>query len=164
MLLHQLTCFSSKLWFLGGKYRIRKHTGAFTCQICALHCCQCTYRVVLKYYSLPRLWMVFYIRLLNPVSLVVSNDALRGSTPQAGAQVLQWISFADSEIVPPASAWVFPTLGIMQFNKQVCRYCCWAFGIGLVIFFTGVSQFYRCVKVFAFGHYVSRPQNRQKRR
>lgn len=50
----------------------------------------------------------------------MSNDALRGATPEAAAQVLQWVSFADSEIVPPASAWVFPTLGIMQFNKQVC--------------------------------------------
>lgn len=50
----------------------------------------------------------------------MSNDALRGATPQAAAQVLQWVSFADSEIIPPASAWVFPTLGIMQFNKQVC--------------------------------------------
>lgn len=49
----------------------------------------------------------------------MSNDTLRGSTPQAAAQVLQWVSFADSEIIPPASAWVFPTLGIMQFNKQV---------------------------------------------
>lgn len=49
----------------------------------------------------------------------MSNDALRGATPQAAAQVLQWVSFADSEIIPPASAWVFPTLGIMQFNKQV---------------------------------------------
>lgn len=53
-------------------------------------------------------------------STAVSNDALRGATPQAAAQVLQWVSFADSEIIPPASAWVFPTLGIMQFNKQVC--------------------------------------------
>lgn len=55
----------------------------------------------------------------------MSNDALRGSTPQASAQVLQWVSFADSEIIPPASAWVFPTLGIMQFNKQVSfEYIC----------------------------------------
>lgn len=53
-------------------------------------------------------------------SSAVSNDALRGATPEAAAQVLQWVSFADSEIIPPASAWVFPTLGIMQFNKQVC--------------------------------------------
>ena len=57
---------------------------------------------------------------LTPVlCCAVSNEALRGVTPQAAAQVLQWVSFADAEIVPPASAWVFPTLGIMHFNKQV---------------------------------------------
>uniref|UniRef100_A0A8C2H9N4 Eukaryotic translation elongation factor 1 gamma n=1 Tax=Cyprinus carpio TaxID=7962 RepID=A0A8C2H9N4_CYPCA len=54
----------------------------------------------------------------NAIAHYLSNDALRGSTPQASAQVLQWVSFADSEIIPPASAWVFPTLGIMQLNKQ----------------------------------------------
>ncbi|XP_045886584.1 elongation factor 1-gamma isoform X1 [Micropterus dolomieu] len=54
----------------------------------------------------------------NAIAHYLSNDALRGATPQAAAQVLQWVSFSDSEIVPPASAWVFPTLGIMQFNKQ----------------------------------------------
>uniref|UniRef100_A0A7N6AD58 Elongation factor 1-gamma n=1 Tax=Anabas testudineus TaxID=64144 RepID=A0A7N6AD58_ANATE len=54
----------------------------------------------------------------NAIAHYLSNDAIRGATPQAAAQVLQWVSFADSEIVPPASAWVFPTLGIMQFNKQ----------------------------------------------
>uniref|UniRef100_A0AAR2KZR9 Elongation factor 1-gamma n=1 Tax=Pygocentrus nattereri TaxID=42514 RepID=A0AAR2KZR9_PYGNA len=54
----------------------------------------------------------------NAIAHYLSNDALRGSTPQTSAQVLQWVSFADSEVIPPASAWVFPTLGIMQFNKQ----------------------------------------------
>uniref|UniRef100_A0A8C2ZMD9 Eukaryotic translation elongation factor 1 gamma n=1 Tax=Cyclopterus lumpus TaxID=8103 RepID=A0A8C2ZMD9_CYCLU len=54
----------------------------------------------------------------NAIAHYLSNDALRGATPQVAAQVLQWVSFADSEIIPPASAWVFPTLGIMQFNKQ----------------------------------------------
>uniref|UniRef100_A0A672IYL3 Elongation factor 1-gamma n=1 Tax=Salarias fasciatus TaxID=181472 RepID=A0A672IYL3_SALFA len=54
----------------------------------------------------------------NAIAHYLSNDALRGATPQAASQVLQWVSFADSEIIPPASAWVFPTLGIMQFNKQ----------------------------------------------
>ncbi|XP_064184208.1 elongation factor 1-gamma isoform X2 [Anguilla rostrata] len=54
----------------------------------------------------------------NAIAYYLSSDALRGSTPQDSAQVLQWVSFADSEIIPPASAWVFPTLGIMQFNKQ----------------------------------------------
>ena len=32
--------------------------------------------------------------------------------------MVQWVSFADSDIVPPASTWVFPTLGIMHHNKQ----------------------------------------------
>lgn len=50
---------------------------------------------------------------------LVSSEALRGTSPQASAQVLQWVSFADNDIIPSASAWVFPTLGIMQFNKQV---------------------------------------------
>ncbi|KAJ8394070.1 hypothetical protein AAFF_G00054140, partial [Aldrovandia affinis] len=54
----------------------------------------------------------------NAIAHYLSSDALRGSTPQDSAQVLQWVSFADSEIIPPASAWVFPTLGIMQYNKQ----------------------------------------------
>ncbi|XP_068615897.1 elongation factor 1-gamma-like [Brachionichthys hirsutus] len=54
----------------------------------------------------------------NAIAHYLGDDALRGATPQAAAQVLQWVSFADSEIIPPASAWVFPTLGIMQFNKQ----------------------------------------------
>jgi elongation factor 1-gamma len=31
---------------------------------------------------------------------------------------LQWLSFADSEVGPAASAWVFPVIGIMQFNKN----------------------------------------------
>ncbi|KAM6976660.1 elongation factor 1-gamma [Aplochiton taeniatus] len=54
----------------------------------------------------------------NAIAHYLSNEALRGASPQAAAQVLQWVSFADAEIIPPASAWVFPTLGIMQFNKQ----------------------------------------------
>ncbi|XP_064811509.1 elongation factor 1-gamma [Oncorhynchus masou masou] len=54
----------------------------------------------------------------NAIAHYLSNEALRGSSPQAQAQVLQWVSFADAEIIPPASTWVFPTLGIMQFNKQ----------------------------------------------
>ena len=62
----------------------------------------------------------------------MSNEALRGASPQAAAQVLQWVSFADAEIVPPASAWVFPTLGIMHFNKQVqTKLILWKKGDGL---------------------------------
>ncbi|KAK7821681.1 hypothetical protein U0070_003722 [Myodes glareolus] len=54
----------------------------------------------------------------NAIAYYVSNEDLRGSTPEAAAQMVQWVSFADSDIVPPASTWVFPTLGIMHHNKQ----------------------------------------------
>uniref|UniRef100_A0A2I2ZIF9 Elongation factor 1-gamma n=1 Tax=Gorilla gorilla gorilla TaxID=9595 RepID=A0A2I2ZIF9_GORGO len=54
----------------------------------------------------------------NAIAYYVSNEELRGSTPEAAAQVVQWVSFADSDIMPPASTWVFPTLGIMHHNKQ----------------------------------------------
>uniref|UniRef100_A0A8I3NCW4 Elongation factor 1-gamma n=2 Tax=Canis lupus familiaris TaxID=9615 RepID=A0A8I3NCW4_CANLF len=54
----------------------------------------------------------------NAIAYYVSNEELRGNTPEAAAQVVQWVSFADSDIVPPASTWVFPTLGIMHHNKQ----------------------------------------------
>uniref|UniRef100_A0A5F9DBU9 Elongation factor 1-gamma n=1 Tax=Oryctolagus cuniculus TaxID=9986 RepID=A0A5F9DBU9_RABIT len=54
----------------------------------------------------------------NAIAYYVSNEELRGSTPESAAQVVQWVSFADSDIVPPASTWVFPTLGIMHHNKQ----------------------------------------------
>uniref|UniRef100_A0A2K6BAI7 GST C-terminal domain-containing protein n=1 Tax=Macaca nemestrina TaxID=9545 RepID=A0A2K6BAI7_MACNE len=54
----------------------------------------------------------------TPLPYYVSNEALPGSTPEAAAQVVQWVSFADSDIVPPASTWVFPTLGILHHNKQ----------------------------------------------
>uniref|UniRef100_UPI00403863B6 elongation factor 1-gamma-like n=1 Tax=Callospermophilus lateralis TaxID=76772 RepID=UPI00403863B6 len=54
----------------------------------------------------------------NAIAYYVSNEELQGSTPEAAAQVVQWVSFADSDIVPPASTWVFPTLGIMHHNKQ----------------------------------------------
>ncbi|XP_029470749.1 elongation factor 1-gamma [Rhinatrema bivittatum] len=58
----------------------------------------------------------------NAIAHYVANEDLRGSTLEAAAQVLQWVSFADSEIVPPASTWVFPTLGIMQYNKQATEH------------------------------------------
>uniref|UniRef100_A0A8B9WDG1 Elongation factor 1-gamma n=1 Tax=Bos mutus grunniens TaxID=30521 RepID=A0A8B9WDG1_BOSMU len=32
--------------------------------------------------------------------------------------IAYYVSFADSDIVPPASTWVFPTLGMMHHNKQ----------------------------------------------
>uniref|UniRef100_UPI00358FD81F elongation factor 1-gamma n=2 Tax=Myxine glutinosa TaxID=7769 RepID=UPI00358FD81F len=54
----------------------------------------------------------------NAIAYYVANDSLRGETREAAALVTQWVSFSDCDIVPPASTWVFPTLGIIQFNKQ----------------------------------------------
>ncbi|XP_059062782.1 elongation factor 1-gamma [Achroia grisella] len=54
----------------------------------------------------------------NAIAYFVANAALRGNDLQTQAQVWQWASWADSELLPASCAWVFPYLGIMQFNKQ----------------------------------------------
>lgn len=56
---------------------------------------------------------------LNFLFSLVSNNQLRGANDLDRAQILQWLSFADSEILPPACTWLFPLLGIIQYNKQV---------------------------------------------
>lgn len=50
---------------------------------------------------------------------IVANEQLRGKSDIEKAQVVQWLSFADSEIVPASCTWVFPLLGIMPYDKQV---------------------------------------------
>jgi len=54
----------------------------------------------------------------NAIAYYVANEALRGASPSDAAFVQQWINFADSEILPAACTWVFPCLGLMQYNKQ----------------------------------------------
>lgn len=54
----------------------------------------------------------------NAIAYYVANDQLRGKTDFEKAQVLQWLGFADSEILPASCAWVFPILGILQYSKQ----------------------------------------------
>jgi hypothetical protein len=49
----------------------------------------------------------------------VADAHLRGKSELEKAQVLQWLGFADSEILPASCTWVFPCLGIMEYNKQV---------------------------------------------
>merc|ERR1712170_219065 len=54
----------------------------------------------------------------NAIAYYVANDELRGgSDAKARAQVMQWMCWADNEVLPAACNWAFPTLGIMQFNK-----------------------------------------------
>ncbi|KAF4532528.1 hypothetical protein B566_EDAN010820 [Ephemera danica] len=55
---------------------------------------------------------------INSFAFFVGNKQLRGGSNLEQAQIQQWISFADSEILPSSYTWVFPCLGIMQFNKQ----------------------------------------------
>merc|ERR1711970_914165 len=55
----------------------------------------------------------------NAIAYYVANDELRGGSDAAArAQVVQWMCMADNEILPASCTWVFPTMGIMQFNKN----------------------------------------------
>lgn len=54
----------------------------------------------------------------NAIAFYVANEQLRGKTDLERAQVLQWLSFADNELLPYASAWVFPLLGLVPYNKN----------------------------------------------
>jgi elongation factor 1-gamma len=55
----------------------------------------------------------------NAIAYYLGNEELRGGADAAArAQVVQWMSMADNDILPAACTWVFPTLGIMQFNKN----------------------------------------------
>merc|ERR1712126_744886 len=54
----------------------------------------------------------------SAIAYYVANDELRGGSDAAArAQVVQWMCMADNEILPAACTWVFPTMGIMQYNK-----------------------------------------------
>lgn len=52
----------------------------------------------------------------NSIAHYVGNDATRGGANEA--MVLNWISFADGVLEPAACTWVYPTLGMYQYNKQ----------------------------------------------
>lgn len=53
------------------------------------------------------------------VTFSVGNEQLLGQSQADSARVQQWINFGDNEILPASCTWVFPCLGITQFNKQV---------------------------------------------
>ncbi|XP_072391362.1 elongation factor 1-gamma [Diabrotica undecimpunctata] len=58
-----------------------------------------------------------YLQDSNAIAYYVSNEQLRGKNEYDRAQILQWIGFAEGEIVPAACAWVFPILGIVKNNS-----------------------------------------------
>ncbi|QQP51759.1 Zgc:163074 [Caligus rogercresseyi] len=53
----------------------------------------------------------------NAIASYLSSETLLGGDALGRAQVMQWLDFTDSSLLPPACTWVFPTLGAMQFNK-----------------------------------------------
>jgi elongation factor 1-gamma len=54
----------------------------------------------------------------NAIAHFLSNEQLRGKTPVEQSQVLQWIEYGEREINPASATLVYPSMGIMQFNKQ----------------------------------------------
>ena len=52
----------------------------------------------------------------NAIAFYVGSDEIRGGHNEA--EVLQWIEFADNDVLPAACTWVYPTLGVMQHNKN----------------------------------------------
>ncbi|XP_031559769.1 elongation factor 1-gamma-like [Actinia tenebrosa] len=54
----------------------------------------------------------------NAIAYYVSNENLYGTNKEDAALIQQYINFADQEILPAAATWVFPTLGLMQYQKQ----------------------------------------------
>ena len=52
----------------------------------------------------------------NAIAYYVGNNSTRGGDRES--EVLQWIGVADNDLLPSACTWVYPTLGILQYNKQ----------------------------------------------
>lgn len=54
----------------------------------------------------------------NAIAFYVANQQLRGTNDLEAAQILQWMNFGDTEILPLSCTVVFPLIGIVQYNKQ----------------------------------------------
>lgn len=59
---------------------------------------------------------------LKVFKFLVGNDQIRGANDTDKTEILQWLSFGDSEILPPACTWIFPLLGVIQYNKEVSTF------------------------------------------
>ncbi|XP_050296047.1 elongation factor 1-gamma isoform X2 [Anthonomus grandis grandis] len=54
----------------------------------------------------------------NGIAYYVANEQLTGKTDYDRAQILQWIGFAEGDVLPAGCAWVFPILGIIKNNPS----------------------------------------------
>ncbi|XP_020896757.1 elongation factor 1-gamma [Exaiptasia diaphana] len=59
-----------------------------------------------------------YLYESNAIAYYVSNEQLHGTNKFDAAMIQQYVNFADQEILPAAATWVFPTLGLTQYQKQ----------------------------------------------
>lgn len=76
------------------------------------------HRTYFSYFLLQavELWFTYYV-------FPVASNELRGKTDIEKAQVLQWLNYADTDILQAVCTWVFPYLGILDYNKQVRLIC-----------------------------------------
>jgi len=58
-----------------------------------------------------------YLYESNAIAYCVSNEQLHGIDKFDALLIQQYVNFADQEILPAAATWVFPTLGLMQYQK-----------------------------------------------
>ncbi|ESO12389.1 hypothetical protein HELRODRAFT_105304 [Helobdella robusta] len=54
----------------------------------------------------------------NAIAYFVANEVLRGLNVSDAACIQQWLDFADNDILPAYCTWIFPIIGILQYNKQ----------------------------------------------
>jgi len=50
----------------------------------------------------------------NAIAYYVASEEMRGTTAEAKAQVLQWISYGASSVITPVANWVYPTLSLVE--------------------------------------------------
>jgi len=54
----------------------------------------------------------------NAIALAVSDDNLSGKDVVSKSKVLQWINFAETELLPPVTQLVFPIMGLMPDDRK----------------------------------------------
>lgn len=54
----------------------------------------------------------------NAIAYYVSNEQLRGKSDFEKAEVLSFLSFADNELLQAVRGWVYPIIGIIQYQKN----------------------------------------------
>jgi len=58
----------------------------------------------------------------DAIAYYLATDALRGKDEAGRADVLKWIVYAQTDLYAPVAGWLFPSMSIIQFNKdQVAR-------------------------------------------